>query len=318
MHEGERSFLSKLSRSKLFSCKDLSLILNICSDVLKRHVENHTQNSNPRRILVACISCHGRKLKCDDNTPCESCTRNATECTRLGLDRDSTRPDMYNGNRNETIAGDDRTLTNEIHERHKMNTVLDSNDRPQPWFPSQETWSLPATRLNASLSSSLNADNPVQWVVNLGERGRVREAIPAAAPEDTIFSLPASGNRRVQCLSSASWHDVGQCDRTVSSLASQSLPESRNSPDDGLTDLYICIDKESAATKRLIRLYFAEIHPYWPLLHAPTFDIDPNPASYVLLGSMILLASWLEGGSTHAKLAPLVFDAVTEAVLVGN
>ena len=216
------------------------------------------------------------------------------------------------------IVEDDRMLINEINGSNEMSTLLENNDQPQPWFQSQETWSLPASSLNTSVSSNLNADSPVQWAVNPNERGRVTEAFPAATPEDTIFSLPATNDLRVQCLSSASWHDAGQCDRTVSSLASQSSPTSKISQDDDVTDLYSCLDKESAATKRSVQVYFAEIHPYWPLLHAPTFDTGPNPASYILLGSMILLASWLEGEPTHIKLAPLVFDAVTAAMLVGN
>ena len=228
------------------------------------------------------------------------------------------RPDINNGNRNEIIPGDDRMLTNEINGSNEMSTLLENNDRSQPWFQSQETWSRPASRLNTSLSGNLNADSPVQWAVNPSERERVREVFPATTPEDTIFSLPATNDLRVQCLSSASWHDIGQCDLTMSSLASQSSPTSKVSQDDDVTDLYSYFDKESEASKRSIQVYFAEIHPYWPLLHAPTFDTAPNPASCVLLGSMILLASWLEGEPTHIKLAPLVFDAVKAAILVGN
>lgn len=40
----------------------------------------------------------------------------------------------------------------------------------------------------------------------------------------------------------------------------------------------------------------------------PTFEVDNAPI--ILLASMVMLASWLEGGPEHQKLAPVVYDEV--------
>lgn len=83
-----------------------------------------------------------------------------------------------------------------------------------------------------------------------------------------------------------------------------------------MTDLDSGLNKESPSIKRLIQGYFADVHPYWPILHAPTFDTAN--ASHILLASMVVLASWLEGELDHTNLAPLVFEAVTATLLVRN
>jgi Fungal specific transcription factor domain len=228
----------------------------------------------------------------------------------MTLDTDNANGnDMMNGN--EMMNGNDQMVTNEITE---MSTILPSNDRQQPWF--QDTWSLPFphTPLNTSFPSDLHAGGLAQSAADPDERGRVESAFSAAAPEDASFLLPATNGPQVESLSSASRHDVDHGGRTVSSLSSQSPAYSRSSQDDHATGLHGSLNKESMATKRLIQVYFAEVHPYWPILHAPTFDTAN--ASHVLVGSMIVLASWLEGEPDHMKVAPLVFDAVTATLLV--
>ena len=226
---------------------------------------------------------------------------------------------MDNGNRDDIMNGSDQVLTHDITEINEMGTILPKNDRQQSWFqPVQDSWSLPfpPTGLNASFPSDLNAGGLAQWAVDSGERERVEGAFSTAAPEDNSFLLPATNGPQVKRLCSASRHDVDQGDRTASSLASQSPASSRTPQEDHATDLHSCLNRESLATKRLIQVYFAEIHPYWPVLHAPTFNTANAPD--VLLGSMIVLASWLEGELDHMKLAPLVFDAVTTTLLVRN
>ncbi|KAK0673134.1 fungal-specific transcription factor domain-containing protein [Cercophora samala] len=54
------------------------------SDVFKRHVEFHPQNTIPSTKIVACFECHDKKLKCDDGTPCRQCDRHGLECVRKG------------------------------------------------------------------------------------------------------------------------------------------------------------------------------------------------------------------------------------------
>lgn len=281
------------------------------SDVLKRHVEHHPQNFSSSRTPVACESCHERKLKCDGSIPCQSCIRSSIQCDRLGLSREdktsvgsSTDPQVSTGN--DFMNENDQLLMD------GTNTVLPSSESQQPWFQSvQDPWSPPfsVTGLNVSYPTVLDTSSLSQW-----NHGR---STPASAPGDTPFISPISreDNSRNERLPRAQApHNVCNIDTTASSQAPAS--PSTASQKDYTPDLYSYLHKESPETERLLQLYFSEVHPYWPILHAPTFNTCGASASYVLLGSMLLLASWLEGGHDHAKLAALVFDAVTATILV--
>jgi Fungal specific transcription factor domain len=224
------------------------------------------------------------------------------------------RLDFEDENGNEKMNRNDQVLTNDISE---MSTVLQSNDRQQLWFqPLQDTWSLQLhpSELNASFPNELNAGGFAQWAVDPPERGHAESTFSAPAPKDPTSIVPLITDLHVERLSRASRDHVDQGDTTASSLASQSPASSRLSQEVHVGDLDSSFAKESLATNRLIQVYFAEIHPCWPILHAPTFD--KSKVSGVLLGSMIMLASWLVGELDHTKLASPVFDAVTATLLV--
>lgn len=55
--------------------------------------------------------------------------------------------------------------------------------------------------------------------------------------------------------------------------------------------------------------YFAKVHPFWPILHGPTFSI--NYASDLLLASMALMVSWLGGTADHRHSFVEVFEAAS-------
>ena len=229
--------------------------------------------------------------------------------------------DTENVNGNDVINEDHQMSTDEIIESNEMNTVLPGNDSEQSWFqPVQDPWSLPfsATGLNVSYPTALDVGGPPQWT-----NGR---STPSTAPEETSFLSPAfreGSHRNEYSPGRQAPHEVYHVDRVASSQASQASQASQTpassstSPqEDHVVDLYSCLDKASPVTKRLLQVYFSEIHPYWPILHAPTFDTCGASASRVLLGSMIMLASWVEGGHDHTKFAPLVFDALIATILV--
>ncbi|KAM3069619.1 hypothetical protein ACMFMG_005720 [Clarireedia jacksonii] len=52
------------------------------SDILKCHLDHHSQSCGNKRTLVACTSYHERKLKCDDTSPCRSCIHSSIPCSR--------------------------------------------------------------------------------------------------------------------------------------------------------------------------------------------------------------------------------------------
>lgn len=202
-----------------------------------------------------------------------------------------------------------------------MNGVLSGNDQQPLWLqPGQDPWSLPfsAAALNPSFPNDLDMIDPAgfaQWTGDANEQGRGEGVNAATAPEFIPFPLPTA-NTCVRELSSASPRDVDQADRNVSSRPSYSRASSKLSREDHIPDLHSYLNQESLGTGRLVQTYFADFHPYWPILHAPSFDIGNT--SHLLLGSVVLLASWLEGRHDHRKIAPLVFDAITATLLVRN
>ena len=303
--------------------------------MLKRHVEHHSSDPSLSRTPVACASCHKRKLKCDDNVPCRSCTRNSLECSRVGSGGESSldmRQDTQNGSEDEIdmLNGNGQVLTNDRNARTflpnedqistlQTNSLLPANDRQPTWLhPVQDAaWSLPVASARTDvLSPGAFSDVGLrEFVIDPSERGHGQAPYISAAFEDTSLFSPATNEPQVEQFFNPFLHDLYQDgSRAAVSLASQSSPYSRSSQEDQTTALRNGLNKGSPAIHRLIRIYFADVHPYWPILHAPTFDLAN--VSDVLLGSMIVLASWLESDLDHTKLAPLVLDSVTSNLLV--
>ena len=63
-------------------CSQLTVSLRVSSDVLRRHTLQHSTTLPPSRTPTACAQCHRRKLRCDSNNPCQTCTAAGTECVR--------------------------------------------------------------------------------------------------------------------------------------------------------------------------------------------------------------------------------------------
>ena len=287
--------------------------------MLKRHVEHHTQDSSSDRTLVACVSCHERKLKCDEDIPCASCTRSSIECSRAVQGQEgptNPRPNVGDGTRSDSMSRGDQILTNEMPGISEMSGVLPGSGRQQPWFPPLHgSWSSPFTtsEIEIGLPSDLNANSSAQWAADSGERMAVDAAFPTPVTEDSPFMFTTT-EPQAESFPGAPGGDEDQGNKAAPPAASQ-LPTSSGLPREGqVTDLQSYLEKDSMSSTRDFHVYFSKIHPFWPVLHAPTFDIAK--ASDVLRGSMIMLASWLEGEPDYIKLAPLVFDAVTETLLV--
>ncbi|KAI0193538.1 hypothetical protein EV127DRAFT_423514 [Xylaria flabelliformis] len=73
------------------------------------------------------------------------------------------------------------------------------------------------------------------------------------------------------------------------------------------------INNHRATIERRLSIYFTGIHPMWPLLQPSTVTACRSPA--LLLASIMMLASWLEGDLEHLTLFPLVFDEIVERQL---
>ncbi|CAD6440181.1 5d4570cb-dbd0-461d-acbb-031dbfa80488 [Sclerotinia trifoliorum] len=275
------------------------------SDVLKRHLDHHTQNSNTKRTMVACTSCHERKLKCDDTSPCRSCIRTATECSRL-TDSWTTRRKVGSANANTTIL---RTDVN------NDNNSLQNSDLVQPWFQSGNlTSSLPPysdAAINLFFASDLTPNEILPWNQHQSEGGSFPDLFPIPLSDDASLSLQAF-NDPLKSWMNVTRYDGEASDRTSSTFASQS-PLSSSSEQDHSSELRRTLNEDPAHVKQLLDVYFTKIHSFWPILHAPTFN--SQNASPILLGSMIMLADWLCGNTNHEKLSFVVFEAILAARL---
>jgi hypothetical protein len=228
-------------------------------------------------------------------------------------DIDSESANGYPQGDNE-MSGSDAILIHQIDAMNEISPARPNSDLQQSW--SQDDWSLPLLPVtNTPFLGNLNAGLFTQWAVNPSEQGHIEGALSSATFDDDSFLFQTNSSPQVEKLTNASWYDVNQLGGgTASSLVTQSPASSRSPQEILISDLHGCLTKDTPASARLIQTYFAELHQYWPILHAPTFD--PTKAPDVLLGSIVMLASWLEGEPDHMKLAPLVFDAVTANLLV--
>ncbi|KAI1119754.1 fungal-specific transcription factor domain-containing protein [Nemania abortiva] len=69
-------------------------------------------------------------------------------------------------------------------------------------------------------------------------------------------------------------------------------------------------------TQTLVQVFFTRIHPYWPILHPATFEVESAPKR--LLSCMVLLAAHHEGSAGREELADAVFSALTGPELMSN
>ncbi|KAJ8128794.1 hypothetical protein O1611_g4837 [Lasiodiplodia mahajangana] len=95
---------------------------------------------------------------------------------------------------------------------------------------------------------------------------------------------------------------------------SSSPPSPIHTPDESKLGEYIVRDPE--AMQRRLGVYYTEIHPIWPILQPSTVTACRSPS--LLIASIIMLASWLEGDLDHLELFPLISDEILERQLDPN
>ncbi|KAL8921868.1 MAG: hypothetical protein Q9172_003801 [Xanthocarpia lactea] len=279
------------------------------SDVLKRHVEQHADEFDPTRTLVACLSCHQRKLKCDDGTPCRSCLRDMIECSRANVEHESTgagEPDFDHGR--ETSA----LMETDFAEMSEMESAMPSHHRQQSWLRDvQDPWSLqyPATDLGPTFPPDLNTASLQQWPMSNGLEAQAFTALP----EHSKFPTLVMNGPAVESSPSEPQRGVDLNGKTLTHLASHSPAFSGASQSDHVGNLHDYLNREPMVTERLIQVYFAELQPRWPILHAPTFEAGNAPI--VMIGAMAMLVTWLEGNAAHVELSSYVFADINKILL---
>ncbi|KAK6593568.1 hypothetical protein H4I95_11357 [Botrytis cinerea] len=279
------------------------------SDVLKRHLDHHAQNSSTKRTMVACTSCHERKLKCDDTSPCRSCIRTSTECSRL-IDGGTNRMEADGVGVNETIIG------NSVVNAHNSNQ---DSDLSHPWFQSENSsLSLPPysdETLELFFQSEGIPSGDFSWDQQQSAGGNLTDSFHIPLSDDASISMHALNDPHKSRMN-AMHYDAESSDMTRSKLSSQSPLSSLSSEQDHLSKLRRTLNQDQDHLSHLLEVYFTKIHPSWPVLHAPTFNFQN--VSPILLGSMLTLANWLDGSQRHEQLASDIFEAILAARLELN
>ncbi|KAI1075200.1 fungal-specific transcription factor domain-containing protein [Whalleya microplaca] len=276
------------------------------SDVLKRHVDFHPQYAKTKRTPVACKSCHDTKLRCDGNTPCGSCIRKSIHCIRAGNDggSDITRQTLDH----ESSCGS--TVMEDVSKAQSdSDPVLSNNDGPHWFQSSQGNWSLQPLPIggNTSFPGNTPADGLKNWAVEAG--GHTGSSLLLNTPIEAPSLAPDLITLQQSAFPSTTEGQGEKFSNTHSSHSESTPPSSvQNQRDHGM-NLKHYIKRESATTDRLVALYFMEVHPYWPFLHAPTFNTRDVPD--LLFASMAILVSCLEGEHDNPNLTSLVFDQLS-------
>ncbi|KAK7965184.1 hypothetical protein PG988_010188 [Apiospora saccharicola] len=128
-----------------------------------------------------------------------------------------------------------------------------------------------------------------------------------ADPATTTITM-AVPDGEVTCSLETGW-DV--MESAPASLASSVLHDQ-----DDTSDVPGGIRKAPLISETNLDAYFSKIHPFWSILHAPTFRIDK--ASDILLASMTMLADRLCGGSDHLHSCTAVFEAAATSQLLAD
>ncbi|KAI1126865.1 hypothetical protein F5Y10DRAFT_243900 [Nemania abortiva] len=91
-------------------------------------------------------------------------------------------------------------------------------------------------------------------------------------------------------------------------------PSPMHMPEESRLGEYVI--RDPAATQRRLNVYYTEIHPIWPILQPCTVTTSGSPS--LLIASIVMLASWLEGDQDHLELFHSVSDEIAERQLDPN
>ncbi|KAI0541737.1 hypothetical protein GGR58DRAFT_455996 [Xylaria digitata] len=122
--------------------------------------------------------------------------------------------------------------------------------------------------------------------------------------------------REIQCVRASS----SKANMNANSTAPELPPEisspssSAHTPEETKLSEYVVQDPDTI--RRRLGVYFTEIHPIWPLLQPSSITASESPG--LLITSITMLASWLEGDLDHLELFTLALDEIAEIKLSVN
>jgi hypothetical protein len=188
----------------------------------------------------------------------------------------------------------------------QIDTNLDGNDTHQlPHHNLQQQQQPPWSPASFVLDNiDLDITGPEQWMH--GSQNALHDSPMSAVDDMAAFLLPTIYGQDQSSLGSI-LGNLESVDATQTAIQlGPPTPTGQSEGNDETPELQKCLDEMSPNIKHLVEVYFAKVHSYWPILHAPTFNTDK--ASRVLLGSMLVLARLVEGESGHASLGTAVFE----------
>ncbi|KAI0452605.1 hypothetical protein F5B21DRAFT_482959 [Xylaria acuta] len=115
--------------------------------------------------------------------------------------------------------------------------------------------------------------------------------------------------------------DTGAANVHTDGTVLEPTPDASSSPSSSIrtpekTKLREYVMKNRATMGRRLPVYFARIHPTWPILRPSLAGTCGSPD--LLVASIMMLTGWLEGDQEHLALFPLVFDEIVERHLGPN
>ncbi|GAW16506.1 hypothetical protein ANO14919_059350 [Xylariales sp. No.14919] len=284
----------------------------------KEHVTRHLKSHNPN-AEHQCHICGRRYVRRDvlrrhvsGHGPQPGTSKPLTPVTSSTVDQLSTPDRGKDGNedivlgfhsRLDTPASFDGGLPDGLHAQW-----------PQP---QDQCWQPPVflPEVRGLRAASTNIAYTAEWATNIATLAD-SENIPNSLFSDTV--MPVNTPEPAQTSQPLSLASESLADTVDSTPNERQLHTSSNSsfgvddPDHNLIGAHL----SASEIQRLVQVYFARVHPYWPILHQSTFEIEQ--ASKCLLSSIVLLAAYHEGNTDHGKLADAVFNAVTGEELMSN
>ncbi|KAL8860195.1 MAG: hypothetical protein Q9178_003459 [Gyalolechia marmorata] len=203
-------------------------------------------------------------------------------------------------------------MENDFAEMSEMESAMPSHHRQQSWLRDvQDPWTLqyPATNLSTTSPPDSNTASLQQWPMNNSLEAQAFTALP----EHSEFPTLVMNSPAVESSPSEPHRSVDTNGKTPTHLTSQPPAFSTISQGDNVGILHDYLNREPMVTERLIQVYFAELQPRWPILHAPTFDAGNAPT--VMIGAMAMLATLLESDAAHVELASYVFADIDQILL---
>ncbi|KAI5920578.1 fungal-specific transcription factor domain-containing protein [Camillea tinctor] len=206
------------------------------------------------------------------------------------------------------MLNDDETLlANRVGNIDSVDSLMSSNNNRNQESMLQGTWpisSFPDTESSVHISSEFNVPHP-DHSFSTSTYPSSNDSV-AMLGDSPLTSVSSNNNH------SETAHQKSGNARNVWDSPNQDITMGQNECAAPFQETHDTtprgtFNRGSPATERLVGLFFSEIHQFWPILHKPSFDL--RTASDTLLVSIVMLSSWLESGSEHKQLAPLVFNA---------